>query len=215
MEQDNPQEVLLAVVDKAMEMISEGKQAKSQHILPYIYQSVLQFPNILWDNVAVWKIAKIFFVMHHYDMIDEEDEEIKMLQMALVYTQRAKELCESQKNTHSQDYFYALQTQAILYSSCSDYYTSTIVELYSKTVMSDEERMIANRLANRVLPIMSYNSVVKIDENFENFNNDSFLEEICNQFELEHSDITPKQLDDAEKIHKMLIHIYVKSFFAD
>lgn len=212
MAQENPQEVLLAVVDKALEMISEGKQAKAQHVLPFVYQSVMQFPNILWDNVQVWKIAKIFFVMHHYDMIEDEDEEIKMLQMALVYTQRAKELCENQNNTHSQDYFSALQTQAILYSSCSDYYSGTIAELYSKTVMSGEERVIANRLANRVLPIMSYNSVVKIDENFESFNNDSFSEEICNQFELEHPDITPKQLDDAEKIHKMLIHTYLRLF---
>ncbi len=215
MEQDNPQYVLLAVVDKAMGMISEGKQAKAQHILPFIYQSVMQFPKILWDNVQVWKIAKIFFVMHHYDMIDDEDEEIQMLQMALVYTQRAKELCEKQKDMHIQDYFYALQTQAILYSSCSDYYSGTIAELYSKTVMTAEERMIANRLANRVLPIMSYNSVVKIDENFENFNNDSFSEEICNQFELEHPDITPNQLDDAEKIHKLLIHNYIKLFMED
>lgn len=213
MEQDNPQNVLLAVVDKALELISEGKQAKAQHILPYIYESVMQFPNILWDNTQVWKIAKIFFVMHHYDMIEDEDEEIKMLQMALVYTQRAKELSESQCNTQPQDLFYALQTQTLLYSSCSDYYSGTIAELYSKTVMSDEERAIANRLANRVLSIMSYNSVVQIDEHFENFNNDSFSEEICNQFELEHPEITPQQLDDAEKVHKMLIHTYLRSLF--
>ena len=78
--------------------------------------------------------------------------------------------------------------------------------------MSNEERTVAMRLANRILPMLAYNVVVKVDDTFENFNEDEFLAELCNNFELEHPDITPKQLDDALKIHKMLVHSYLKFF---
>ena len=80
MNQNNPEEVLLAVVNKVLEFSGEGKQAKAQHILPFVYESVMQYPQLLWDNKEIWKIAKALLVMHHYDMIDDEDEEIKMLQ---------------------------------------------------------------------------------------------------------------------------------------
>ena len=210
MNQDNPQDVLLSVIDKVLEFVSEGKQAKAQHILPFVYESVMQYPNILWNTTQVWKIAKIFMVMHHYDMVEEEDDEIKMLQMALVYTQRAIELCEKDTKTNRNEYFNALHTQVMLYSSCSDYFETTIAELYSKIVMTDEEKAISMRLAGKVLPMLYYNVLVKIDDNFADFNGDSFLSEMCNNFELTHSEVTPKQLEDAEKIHKMLIRKYLE-----
>ena len=78
--------------------------------------------------------------------------------------------------------------------------------------MTDEERLIANRIANRIIPVIAYNMIVKVDDTFEDFHNDSLLAEMCNKFELENPDITPKQLDDAIKIHKMLIRTYLEHF---
>ena len=213
MNQNNPEEVLLAVVNKVLEFSGEGKQAKAQHILPFVYESVMQYPQLLWNNKEIWKIAKALLVMHHYDMIDDEDEEIKMLQMAFVFSQRAVELSEPDEgNAAEEDYFHALHTQIMLLSSCQDYYTTTIADLCSKPEMSDEERMIANRIANRIIPVIAYNMIVKVDDTFEDFHNDSLLAEMCNKFELENPDITPKQLDDATKIHKMLIRTYLEHF---
>jgi len=206
MEQEKPDAILLSVIDKILEFTNEGKQAKAQHILPFVYESVMQFPMILWDNPQVWKIAKVFLIMHHYDLIEDEDDEITMLQMALVYTQRAIELNEKQPD--ADNLFQALHTQVLLYSTCADYYETTIADLYAKTVMTDEERMISKRLASKVSPMLYYNTLVKIDDSFENFNNDSFLAEMCNAFELEHPDVTPKQLEDAVKIHRILIRTY-------
>ncbi|MBR7035841.1 MAG: hypothetical protein IKI25_08820, partial [Bacteroidales bacterium] len=133
-------------------------------------------------------------------------------QMAFVYAQRAIELCETDVERHKQHYFNALHTQVLLLSSCPDYFVDTLTDLCSKTVMLNEERTVAMRLANRILPMLAYNVVVKVDDTFENFNEDEFLAELCNNFELEHPDITPKQLDDALKIHKMLVHSYLKFF---
>lgn len=210
--QENPETVLLAVINKVLEFSGEGKQAKAQHILPFVYESIMQYPQLLWNNVEVWKVAKSLLVMHHYDMIDEEDEELKMIQMAFVFSQRSIELCEIDVNAHKEDYFNALHTQIMLLSSCSDYFVDTLAELCSKTVMTNEERTVALRLANRILPMLTYNVIVKVDDNFESFNNDAYLAEMCNKFELEHSDTTPKQLEDAKKIHKMLVHTYLKFF---
>lgn len=212
MNQENPEEVFLAVLNKVLEFSNEGKQAKAQHILPFVYQSVMQYPQLLWNNTEVWKVAKALLVMQHYDMIDDEDEEIKMVQMAFVYAQRAAELCEADVDANKDAYFNSLHTQIMLLTTCSDCFVDTLTDLCSKTVMSEDERTVAMRLANRILPILSYNLVVKVDDNFENFNNDELLAEMCNNFELEHSDITPKQLDDAMKIHKMLVHTYLKFF---
>lgn len=212
MNQDNPEEVLLAVINKVLEFSNEGKQAKAQHILPFVYESVMRYPQLLWNSVEVWKVAKALLVMHHYDLVEDEDDELKMLQMAFVYAQRAIELCETDVERHKKHYFNALHTQVLLLSSCPDYFVDTLTDLCSKTVMSNEERTVAMRLANRILPMLAYNVVVKVDDAFENFNEDEFLAELCNNFELEHPDITPKQLDDALKIHKMLVHSYLKFF---
>lgn len=213
MNQNNPEDVLLAVINKVLEFSGEGKQAKAQHILPFVYESVMQYPQLLWDNKEIWKIAKALLVMHHYDMIDDEDEEIKMLQMAFVFSQRAIELsAPNEGDTADEDYFHALHTQIMLLSSCQDYYTTTIADLCSKPEMTDEERLIANRIANRIIPVIAYNMIVKVDDTFEDFHNDSLLAEMCNKFELENPDITPKQLDDAIKIHKMLIRTYLEHF---
>ncbi len=212
MNQENPEEVLLAVVNKVLEFSNEGKQAKAQHILPFVYESVMQYPTLLWNTPELWKLAKSLLVMHHYDLVEEEEEEIKMLQMALVMTQRAIELCETDKETNKEHYFNALHTQVLLLSTCPDYYEDTIAELCSKTVMSEDERVIALRMANRILPRISYNVVVKVDDNFEDFNGDELLAEMCAQFEQENPDIQPKQLEDAQKIHAMLVRSYLKFF---
>ena len=213
MNQNNPEDVLLAVINKVLEFSGEGKQAKAQHILPFVYESVMQYPQLLWDNKEIWKIAKALLVMHHYDMIDDEDEEIKLLQMAFVFSQRAIELsAPNEGDAADEDYFHALHTQIMLLSSCQDYYTTTIADLCSKPEMTDEERLIANRIANRIIPVIAYNMIVKVDDTFEDFHNDSLLAEMCNKFELENPDITPKQLDDAIKIHKMLIRTYLEHF---
>ena len=58
MNQNNPEDVLLAVINKVLEFSGEGKQAKAQHILPFVYESVMQYPQLLWDNKEIWKIAK-------------------------------------------------------------------------------------------------------------------------------------------------------------
>ncbi|MBO4778352.1 MAG: hypothetical protein J5588_07660 [Bacteroidales bacterium] len=208
----NPEEVVLAVVNSVLELSNEGKQAKAQHILPFVYQSVMEYPHILWNSAEVWKVAKALLVMHHYDMIEEEEDELRMIQIAFVLCQRAIELCEKDMENNRDHYFNALHTQTMLLTSCSDYFADTIAELCSKTVLSEEERAVALRLANRILPILSYNVVVKIDDAFENFNNDTYLAELCNSFELEHPDITPKQLDDAVKIHRMLVNKYLELF---
>ncbi|MCQ2959247.1 MAG: hypothetical protein MJ198_03545 [Bacteroidales bacterium] len=210
--QDNPEAVLLAVINKVLEFSNEGKQAKAQHILPFVYESTMRCPQLLWNNVEIWKVAKSLLVMHHYDMVEEEEDELKMLQMALVFSQRAIELCESSENKKTSDYFNALHTQIMLLTSCSDYYVDTLADLCSKTVMSSEERVVAMRLANKILPMLAYNVVVKVDDTFENFNGDEFLSEICQDFEENNPDVTPKQLDDALKIHKMLVHTYLKLF---
>ncbi|MCQ2608920.1 MAG: hypothetical protein MJ197_09585 [Bacteroidales bacterium] len=212
MNQENPEEILLAVVNKVLEFSNQGKQAKAQHILPFVYESVMQYPTLLWDNPELWKLAKSLLVMHHYDLVEGEDEEIKMLQMALVMTQRAIELCESDKEHNKEHYFNALHTQVLLLSTCPDYYEETIAELCSKTVMSEEERVIALRMASRILPRISYNVIVKVDDNFKDFNGDELLSEMCAQFEQENPDIQPKQLDDAQKIHAMLVRSYLKFF---
>ncbi|SRR5574344_178367 len=208
----NPEEVLLAVVNKVLDFANEGKQAKAQHILPFVYESVMNYPELLWNNVEVWKIAKALLIMHHYDLVEDEADELRMLQMALVFSERAIELCESNKETPRDVYFKALQVQVMLLSSCSDYYADTIVEMCSKTLLPPEERMMAIRLANKIMPMLSYNVLVKVDDAFENFNGDAFLSNLCNEFELENPDLEPKQLEDAKKIHKMLIHTYLKFF---
>lgn len=212
MNQENPEEVLLAVVNKVLEFSNEGKQAKAQHILPFVYESVMQYPTLLWNTPELWKLAKSLLVMHHYDLVEDEEEEIKMLQMALVMTQRAVELCEADMEKNREQYFNALHTQVLLLSTCPDYFEDTIADLCSKTVMSEDERAIALRMANRILPRISYNVVVKVDDNFENFNGDELLSEMCAQFEQENPDIQPKQLEDAQKIHALLVRSYLKFF---
>ena len=74
---------------------------------------------------------------------------------------------------------------------------------------------IANKLAQKIIPIITYNMLVKVDDTFEQFNHNQLLESMCNEFELDNPDITTKQLDEADKVHAILIHSFLRDCFSN
>jgi hypothetical protein len=212
----SPEILLLAALDKSIHTSEESSRHKADELLTFIYSVVNEYPHILWNNPQVWKIAKAYLLLFHFDMLETEEENCKLLKQSYMFAQRSIDICEKQPELmKSEDYFQALHTQFILLQSCEEFFEGFVAELYvSISTKQQEASQISYRLAQKVLPIITYNRIVKIDDAFDNFHNDPYLEEMCNQFETENSDITPKQIEEAEKVHTLLIHSFVKENIA-
>lgn len=207
----NPQEILLISIEKALSFSEKGQTKKAQELLRFIYEITLKYPYLLWDNTNVWKLGKCFLILYHYDMFDNEEQNLQLTKFAYIYNYRAISLLKKSESEFNQ-LFNAFHSQSVLLSTCNDCFVHFIAQLYSHANMSNEEYNISIKLARRVMPIISYDVLIQNDEIFPNFKNDSFLQELCNTLELENPDITENQLVEAGKIQKLLYQYFVHEF---
>lgn len=211
----SPQEFILAAIDKTLLYSEQQKQHKAQQVLPIIYNIVQEYPHILWHTPEVWKLAKAFMMLYHYDTGDNESKAMTIIKQAYIYAVRAVELCEKQAEfTRTDTHFNALHTQIMILSLCDDIMIGALADVYLQTHSKDSHiQSVSNKLAQKIIPLISYNILVKIDDTFENFNNNSLLETMCIDFELQNPDITPKQLGEAEKVHAILLYSFLHDCF--
>jgi len=211
--EQKPEDILLISINKALTYSEKGLTHKSQDLLKFIYYTSIEFPNLLWNSIEIWKLAKSFLILYHQDIFDDENTNIQIIQMSYVYNQRAIDLYkENPQPQYTEDYFHALHTQVVILSTCSDCFIHSISELYSKESMTAEELKIAQRLAYKILPIITYDALMAIDDTFPNFNNDLFLDEVCNKIELDNPDITDEQIIESKKIHTVMLHSFKSQF---
>lgn len=214
-QQPSPQEFLLTAIDNVLLYSEQQKQYKAEEVLPLIYSIVQDYPHILWNSPDVWKLAKAFMILYHYDAGDDEHKGMTIIKQAYMYAVRSVELCEKTvEYTHTDTHFNALHTQILLLSTCEDVFIGALADVYQRLHSHDEHiHAIANKLAQKIIPIITYNMLVKVDDTFEQFNHNQLLESMCNEFELDNPDITTKQLDEADKVHAILIHSFLRDCF--
>lgn len=212
-----PQDFLLAALDKVLLYSEQQKQHKAEEVLPHIFAIVEEYPHILWNTPHVWKLAKAYMILYHYDAGDDEQRSMTIVKQAYMYAIRAVELCEKiPEYTCTDMHFNALHTQIMLLSTCEDVFVGALADVYVHLHASDARiHEISTKLAQKIMPIITYNMLVKVDDTFEQFNHNEVLEAMCNEFELDNPDITPKQLNEADKVHTILIHSFLRDCFSN
>ncbi|HRS19119.1 MAG TPA: hypothetical protein P5243_06430 [Bacteroidales bacterium] len=211
----SPQDFLLATLDTILHYSKQQKQHKVEQILPIVHDIVRNYPHILWHTPLIWKLAKVYMIMYHYDGGDDENFSMNLVKQAYIFSQRAVDLCEKQAEYTATDiHFDALHTQVMILNTCQDVLVGALAEVYMQLHSAESNiQSISNKLAQKIVPIIAYNIVVKIDDAFTNFNNNAVIERMCNDFELSNPDITTAQLEQADKVHAILIHSFLRDCF--
>ncbi len=205
----NPNDLVLELAEKIIDFSNKGNKAKATTLLQTFYSIINEYPQVAWNKIEVWKLAKALLIMYHYDIIEGEDENIKIAERAYVYSQRSVELYETslqEKENSQEDYFQALHTQVVLMETCEDCYLLTLEQFYAKSGgMTKEELKVARSLSREIAQYVAYSNLDKIEQEFDGFRNDAYLEEICNKIELDQPEISEKQIELGQKMNKMMV----------
>lgn len=213
----NPQNIALQLIDSILETSNSGNKIQALKLCATLRSITNTFPLIMWDNQNIWKLAKVFLIMYHYDMYEDEDTNITLIHEAYLYAHRSVDLYEKHEQineTAREHYFFALHTQALILETCKDCFIPILSKLYSKKsgAMSAQEIHVAQQLSYGIIPYMQYAVLEKISETFKGFNHDSFLEDLCSNIELEHTEISQTEVIHAQKIHTRILFDIQKEF---
>lgn len=204
------QELVIQAADTAFALAEKGQQSKAEKYLLSVYEITQEFPQVLWDHPESWKLAKAYLLLYHFDSIPQESETITSLQKAYIYAQNS--ITYYIKHPADKENFYqGLYTQILLLSTCVDGYETILTHLYINKAQTTNLRL-AQALATKVLLLITYILLVEIDDNFDNFNNNRDLEQLCNTIEIENPDITVKKIEEAQKIATLLANHCLRAF---
>ena len=205
-------EEFVELLDQTIEYAEKGLRAKASRGLRSINAISLEQPRLLWDSPEVHKQGKAFIVMYHFDIFDSEEENIIIAQKAYVYTQRGIEL----HGTTSPHSFNIFKNLAIVLKLCQDCFVDVVSLFYQKhgTNLTEEALKGSQLLASRVLPYVLYQVLLEMTDAFDGFNNDSFLEDVCQELESEFPSISDKLVKEASNIRKLL-HLHLSASLID
>jgi len=212
----NPQDMVLSLVDKILQAGNRAHTLPLDTMLETLQTIIRKFPQLLWSHPHIWKLAKAYAVMYHYDVREDEDENITLIEHAYIFAQRVIDLYEksdSHKVTR-EDYFAAMHTQVMLLSTCGDCYIPELSNLYTQeeTESQSESYTIARQLSYTMLEYIQYAIIDKITEQFDGLGNDEFLEHRCHEIEMEHENLSQKRIEYAHKVNKRMIYGLQKRF---
>lgn len=216
----NPHTVTLELIHAILEASNKGNKIQALKLCNTLRSITNTFPLIMWNEQNIWKLAKVYLIMYHYDMYEDEDTNITLIHEAYLYANRSVRLFEQQESQNDialEQYFLALHTQALILETCTDCFIPILSKLYSKQTgtMSAEEIQVAQQLSYSIIPYMQYAILDKITETFKGFNHDSFLEDLCSNIELEHTTISKTEIIHAQKIHIRMLYDIQKDFIAN
>lgn len=209
--------ILEIVITVSESIIQANDSAHIRTVQSIAKEYILTLTNnllVAWNSADCWKISKACTLLYHKDMIEDEPSQILCMQLAYMYAVRSEELHKTE-NSHSpsQHYFEAIYSQIAMLSICSDIMNVIFGEVY-RMKFPQEKRQVAQSLAEKILSIALYNATVKIDDAFENFNNNKIVEQICVEFEANNADCDPKQFDEVEKITAFIAKALYNTFAA-
>jgi len=207
----DPVILIKQLIDKAFNAGESGDKKNANRYLKAIYDITIEYPNILWHDREVYRLGKAFLIMYHFDIFEEEEINIGLAHLALFFTQRGIEVLlkgeESALDDKNVHLFEALKNEIVIFKSCEDCFVHSISQFYRpKGDEKQDTYSVSLQLANRVLPYIQYDLLLKFEERFGSFEDDEFLEETCNDIEMRHDSISEKLLLEAVNIQKLVQH---------
>jgi hypothetical protein len=214
----HPEQIVANLIDNILTAANAGNKKRVMQLFPTLNAVITEFPGILWHAPHVWKLAKALLIIYHYDVLDDEDDSIQLVERAFMYAQRAVDIAEKQQGiVQNASYYEALHTQVVILSSCADCFAHSIADICAVKSHNDREYIqTAFRFSHTIISLMQYAILEKMEEHFGDFSQDAYVAELCNHIEQEVPDISAKNLAYAQKVQALMVHqIQIRNLLKD
>jgi len=199
-------EQLRATISEAIELGQNGKIRAGKEALRFIYKEIKEDPFVLWNDAFVSQLGKSIIMMIHWDLIDEEEENIGLAHLAYLYISKAIEAEEKRSpEVDTCELFRLRKDRIIVMKSFDDFFVDSLQDFYfSDNKAGDldthnEQRKIV--LAR--LPFMQFSDIYHIEQDYPNLRDDEFLLDLANYIEHE-QEFTNEHLKEAFLLHQIL-----------
>ncbi|WP_282014314.1 hypothetical protein [Marinifilum flexuosum] len=199
-------EELKELVSAAIENGQNGKIKASKSALRDIYSTIKNNPFLLWEDSYVSQLGKAIIMMIHWDMIDDEDENIGLAHLAYLYISKAIEKEENiQPESDKCELFRLRKDRIIIMKSFDDFFVESLQNFYfadNKATDLDTYNEQRKAVLSR-LPFMQFSDIYLIEQDYPNLRDDEFLLELANMIEHD-QEFTNENLNEAFLLHKIL-----------
>jgi len=198
---------IIKALTTALDLSKQNRQAQAEPLLRMIYEVEQSNRGVELPDAEMWQLAKALLVWYRYDNFEHEHERLTVLGKAYLYAQKTIDAYEREQIPEFLEAFYeALLVQIVILHDCNEDFEILVADVY-KRCMNETDAAITARLAQKAVLHILYNTIVKIDDAFENFHNNHRIEKLCNTIEIENPDLTPQQLVNAEKIQRTIVRV--------
>lgn len=206
-------EKLRATISEAIELGKNGKIRTGKEALKIIYQEIKNNPFVLWEDSFVSQLGKSIIMMIHWDLIDEEEENIGLAHLAYLYISKAIDKEENlQPETDSCELFRLRKDRIIVMKSFDDFFVDSLQDFYfsdNKANNLDSHNQQRKIVLARI-PFMQFSDIYNIEQDYPNLRDDEFLLDLANYIEHE-QEFTNENLKEAFLLHKILFkHTFEK-----
>ena len=194
------------LVTEAIENGQNGKIKASKAALHVIYDEIKKDPFVLWEDTFVSQLGKALIMMIHWDLIDDEDENIGLAHLAYLYISKAIEKEESiQPESDMCELFRLRKDRIIVMKSFDDFFVESLQSFYfadnkaeDLDTYNEQRKAVLSRL-----PFMQFSDIYLIEQDYPNLRDDEFLLELANFIEHD-QEFTNENLKEAFLLHKIL-----------
>ncbi|MDQ1771436.1 hypothetical protein GQR60_10010 [Labilibaculum sp. A4] len=207
------EEQLRKLILQAIEKGQNGKIRACNKDLNAIYLILKKDPFLLWDDTAISQLGKAIIMMLHFDLIDDEEQNIGLAHLSYLFITRGIEKEENlAPEEDPAELFRLRKDRVILMKSCDDSFVDSLQEFYfadSKAKDLDEYNDQRKAVLSR-LPYLIFADIHLIEQEYQNLRDDAYLLETANFIEYE-NEMSDENLQEGLLLHKILYkHTYQK-----
>jgi hypothetical protein len=199
------------LISTAIENGQSGKIKVCKSALRDIYSRIKKDPFLLWEDSYVSQLGKSIIMMIHWDLIDDEDENIGLAHLAYLYISKGIEREENlQPESDNCELFRLRKDRIIVLKSFDDFFVESLQNFYfadNKTSDLDTHNEQRKAVLSR-MPFMQFSDIYLIEQHYPNLRDDEFLLDLANFIEHD-QEFTNEHLKEAFLLHKILYkHTY-------
>lgn len=197
---------LRELIKSAIDNGQNGKIKESTTALRKIYSALKKDPLLLWDDSFVSQLGKSIIMMIHWDLIDDEDENIGLAHLAYLFISKAIEREENmQPEIDKCELFRLRKDRIIVLKSFDDFFVESLQSFYfadnkanDLDTYNEQRKAVLSRL-----PYMQFSDIYLLEQDYPNLRDDEYLLEVSNLIE-HNQEFTSENLNEAFLLHKIL-----------
>lgn len=193
-------------INNVLDAAQKGVRAKTDSVLIQLKEIIYKDPFVLWnEDESLIGLSKCCMLMVFYDLFDDEETEIALIQYAYVYLSRAYELQNIGEEKITEKQFLVLRDRIALLDSYTDSFTHTIAGFYLKSgyKVGDDAYLGALQLANYKISNMIVFDIFSCESWAQDLQNDEYLIEVSNRIE-DNQKLRKNEIMEAAFLHHKL-----------